>query len=406
MRTFFSLLLRTLVAVCIGALTWSFTADAYAQSLTFTAINVTRVKPDGSNAPSHPSGVPNNTLTRDDCIQDVSLRLSLTVAGTPDSSHNLEAWGGGGTCDQVSARTPNTATCGRVRDLIGGASVRVGTLTVDIRVQDIADQQSAASKNAGPYKRGTAAACDAQTTSGPQSTNVYLLWLTSPSAEQQGLFTQPVTIDMRGPPGPTGITAGEGDRVVKLNWTATQNAGTEGVQGYKVYCAPVADIDAAPAPVVDAGDAGPPACEDGGFTDGGFDDAGNPIPGQPIDGGCAPPVSDGGGGSNCPKPPLNECATAGGAISNGTTVKGLTNGTYYSFAVAAYNKSQNVGAVSDPVCATPGPVADFFYQYRRDGGEAGGCALEGAPVANGVTIAGASVIGIALLRRRRKGKRS
>jgi hypothetical protein len=56
-----------------------------------------------------------------------------------------------------------------------------------------------------------------------------------------------------------------------------------------------------------------------------------------------------------------------------TRISGLDNGTTYAFAISAVDRAGNVGPASDPVCATPEPVDDFFSQYLDAGGQSGFC---------------------------------
>jgi hypothetical protein len=84
----------------------------------------------------------------------------------------------------------------------------------------------------------------------------------------------------------------------------------------------------------------------------------------------------------------------------------LINGHQYAIAVAATDEDGNIGLLSPLACQTPEPIIDFWDQYSKDGGLAGGgfCALE----APGVHVAGSvfgTFVGTALLvvgRRRRR----
>jgi len=423
MRTFPSFhdlkptLCRVLLAVCAALIALSVSNEARAD-LTITVSQVKRVSSTGGTAPTHPSGVVETNLTSEDCLDDVKVRFSLTLTGI-DAQHNLEIWAGGGDCTQTTSRTGTQPTCGQVAPLYGSGAVLASTL-VDVRVQDLAQQTFSATKQI-QYTKADATACGLQGTSGGSTISVYFLWVGNPGTDPNGSSSSQVTLDMVGPDGPTNVTAGGGDRVAVLKWSPPNTSGSD-ISGYKVYCAPVdsidasAQIDSGPA---DAGatDAAPVdagshlECADGGSIDGGVDDAGNPIDAGEIDGGCVLVPNDAGTSPPspppCPTPPLtNECGSTGSPTSTGVTVKGLINGVEYAFAVAGTDKSQNPGKLSTATCVAPGPVADFWWNYENAGGAAGGCALEGAPLMDGVMIGGASVFGIALLRRRRKGKRS
>ncbi|WP_394835146.1 fibronectin type III domain-containing protein [Pendulispora rubella] len=406
MPTFFSLLLRTTLAVCLGGFLWSYSGTAHAQSLTLAIAKVDRIKGSGG-LPNRPNGLKTTDITRADCVANVIERFSLTVTGTVDSGRNLDVWAStGGDCTQITSRQNGTAgaTCWQIA---GNQTVRNGTIVVDIPAQTIASQLGNATKQPG-VQTGSLDTCSSQPTVGASAINVYFLYGV-PGNNSDSNVQQAINWDTKGPAGPTNVTAGDGDRVIVMKWSPQSSSGSD-ISGYTVYCAPKDGLDAAPPPV-DAGDAGThPECQDGGFTDGGVDDAGNPIPGQPIDGGCTqvPNVPDGGQPSDCPSPGLDApiVRSVGSSVSDGTTVDGLTNGVEYACAVAAYDKGRNPGELSKAACAMPGPVKDFFWRYREAGGPAGGCALEGAPLTDGVMIGGATAAVLALVRRRRKGKRS
>ena len=109
---------------------------------------------------------------------------------------------------------------------------------------------------------------------------------------------------------------------------------------------------------------------------------------------------------------LSPNSTTGSTITGQTnstyTIKGLTNGTCYTVALAAVDNYGNVGPPSNQACDFPAPVTDFWKIYRGDGGQAGGyCALEavGSPAGSTVAFAGAGSLVVATLRRRRKRRR-
>ncbi|WP_394825170.1 hypothetical protein [Pendulispora albinea] len=365
---------------------------------------IKRVKPDGSNADAHPQGVLETTLTKEDCDKDVRIRFPLNLQGI-DDSHNLEIWSGA-SCETTTSRTSATATCGQVAATIGGGSLKTA-ITVDIRVQDLAQQLNANPKNV-QYTPANSSACDSQATTGAQSITIYFLWLANSASAPDGSQTTQVQLSTKGPKGPDSVTAGEGDRVLVIRWNAPSGVATS-ISGYDVFCDPVDSLspnDPAPS---DGGttDAGSTlVCPDGGFTDAGPDASGTPIDAGP----CVLVPNDGGGGGGgggaCPYTPKTKRTTVQSTASTSATVKDLVNGVQYACAVAAIDKAKNSGELSSAACGTPGPVGDFFYRYREAGGLAGGCALEGAPVTDGVVIGAASMFGLALVRRRRKGKRS
>ena len=93
------------------------------------------------------------------------------------------------------------------------------------------------------------------------------------------------------------------------------------------------------------------------------------------------------------------------------TVTGLTNGSNhnYNFVVAAVDGSGNIGPPSTEVCDYPALVDDFYKDYRRAGGTAGGgfCSVERLGASQGVPILGFGFAALAfgLVRRRQKRSR-
>lgn len=374
---------------------------------------VSRSTPSGS-PPTHPQSVPTTGVTKADCQADVTLTFSLLLTGISASNH-LEVWAGSGDCSATTARVGTTATCWPV---IAGGITPSGSLQVPVRVQDMASQMSSPTKNL-TYARAGADACNTQSSPGAVNLTISFMWIDGTNNFQGG-GTKGVTIDMVGPPPPENVSVNDGDRVLVVNWSPPSSAGSDST-GFKVFCAPTTtgavDSDAA---TDDGGSTSNTryVCADGGFEDGGVDDAGNPIPGAPIDAGCVA-INDNdaseveGADAGCPAgvvadiPPLTECASAGGVTSNTATISDRTNNTLYTVAVASVDGYGNTGPLSQPGCATPGPVDDFFHRYRDDGGGAGGCALERSRVPVGAGVAGwlAGIVGFAAWRRRRRRAR-
>jgi hypothetical protein len=92
------------------------------------------------------------------------------------------------------------------------------------------------------------------------------------------------------------------------------------------------------------------------------------------------------------------------ASSTEANVLGLRNGNYYNVAVAAVDALGNVGPLSNVECAEPVPVNDFWRDYYRAGGQAGGgfCSARGVGEPSGTDGIGLIVAAgaVALLRRR------
>lgn len=157
--------------------------------------------------------------------------------------------------------------------------------------------------------------------------------------------------DMDAPEAPTFTSATGSDQGAQLGWeTATDDDDEH--DKFILYAA----SGSGPAPDGDA-DADADADDDGGAD---------------VDGSCAAATQLSGNPSyeeiqDHVRVTIEENAT------RSTRVSGLENGTTYAFAISAVDRAGNIGAASDPVCATPQPVDDFFSQYREAGGESGFC---------------------------------
>ena len=84
------------------------------------------------------------------------------------------------------------------------------------------------------------------------------------------------------------------------------------------------------------------------------------------------------------------------------TLTGLTNGLNYVVVVTSIDGSGNVGPISEPPsCKQPEPTGDYWKTYKKDGGNATGCALGGGAGAQ-VFGVGIALAAAALARRRRR----
>jgi MYXO-CTERM domain-containing protein len=102
-----------------------------------------------------------------------------------------------------------------------------------------------------------------------------------------------------------------------------------------------------------------------------------------------------------------DCESDASGPSGMNTLKGLTNGTTYTVAMAAQDNVDNLGALSEFQCGTPEATKSFFDAYREEGGQAGsGCGLCSAggdtPPTLPALAGGALAIAVFAGRRRRR----
>jgi hypothetical protein len=98
-----------------------------------------------------------------------------------------------------------------------------------------------------------------------------------------------------------------------------------------------------------------------------------------------------------------ECGTFD-ITSTTLKIEGLKNDTPYNIAVATLDAYGNVGPLSNVACQTPQEISDFWDEYKKAGGKAGGsfCALEAAGLPAETAVFGFSIVGAALVLAKRR----
>lgn len=103
-----------------------------------------------------------------------------------------------------------------------------------------------------------------------------------------------------------------------------------------------------------------------------------------------------------------DCATDVSGPSGENTLKSLMNGTTYTVAMAALDKVDNLGPLSEFKCDTPEATESFFDAYRDAGGQAGGgCGLcsAGGDTRPGLPALAGGAIAFAVFAARRRRRR-
>jgi hypothetical protein len=251
----------------------------------------------------------------------------------------------------------------------------------------------------------------------------------------------PIAVDVVGPRPPTNPSVGVGsETTAQISWNQSPDQ-TIDVNGYRVYCYPPAaapdpttttatttattGVGGAQADMHVGGGGGALVGGAGGSAGfGGFGGAGGASGTGGVGATTTATVTTtagvttgtgGAGGASCDAgnlvagefPPAGAVPCA--SVSNTSTsvaVEGLTFGQRYAFAVAAFDRVENDGPLSEIVCGETEPTIDFFEAYRAAGGQGGGgmcnCSVIGG-LPHGrwalyLTIAGGLALGI---RRRR-----
>ncbi len=373
-----------------------------------------------------------------DCLDNTQLSFSLSITGLPDANGQLQVWAGTGDCTQSGATNNNTTgICWPAAPTVANPQT-IQPMTV--KVTDIVSYLGVAPPLAQSYGSGsipqpastsvcsssTATSSSTTTTTddsgvtttvpGESTVNIFFLWFeggvfTTPAASSAAY---PVRVKLVGPAQCTGVTAGSGDGLLLVNWTPPADTT---IQGFNLYSAPAGSGGTGEGGIITI-------CPDASTGTEEFDDAGNVIvddAGNPIlfDDAGNPINADAGCYQQIVPPGTNSCTNGTGTIDlttaavtqiNGTTnasgtVQGLTNGTSYDVAVAAFDQFGNAGTLSNVVCASPAPIDDFWKVYNQDGGNAF-CALEVVGKRGGGAAAAlVSIAGLIFLRRRRREKR-
>jgi len=356
---------------------------AQVTSVTVTTSSITRQLASGSYYPSHIVDGTYQGIGLKDCTDNTEIVFPIIVTGLPDDTVTFEIWAGTGDCTQPGAtNNASTATCWPVAANPQPESV----MSIALRVADIVSQlgvtppsQSYASAQTSVCTSAssttTTLTSDAgmtSSTSGESTVNVFFMFFpTGSSTPSVSSAAYPLKVKLSGPGACTNVTAGSGDGLLIVDFTPP--TGETDIQGYDLLAQPnKSGADGAVATTcsstINASSAAT-ACADGG---------------------AAPLI----------------CTQVNGTTNGADTISGLTNGTSYAVAVAAFDQFGNTGTLSSVACSTPQPIDDFWKVYGQNGAGAGSCTLE--TVGSHGSPAAAFVVGIVtvVLIRRRKKQRS
>lgn len=398
------------------------TSGARAQ-FTINVVNeqsLPRLNKEGNVIPKRPQTLSPEGVSLQDCVDDQKIRFTLQMSGFEIRS-NVEAWASiGQDCKAQTARNAATQVCWKVFD---SAIPLSPVIDVDIPVRRI---MSGAPPNRPMEPDDSEAVCGRVDLA---NISVHFLYFApGDTVTAQIDKAVPVTVDTVGPAPPSGLTALPGNGRITVQWTnisggagdAAATGGLTELTGVKVYC----DVAGAPRAEEDDDEEAEPECRDVP-VDAGFDDADAAIDGGTVrvcdDGGAAPETPSGGecssanftsddGAPVLPTAAFDAKFKCGEVVGNtGTSAAAtqvgngpLLNGTSYAVAVASTDRFGNVGELSSVVCQTPELTTDFWEDYRRAGGGAGGCTTKGSelPLGSMTTMFVGGALAISILRRR------
>ncbi|MFO0666741.1 MAG: hypothetical protein U0174_22515 [Polyangiaceae bacterium] len=380
-------------------------ATAHAQTVTINP-QLVRRDADGKAAPGRPTSLKLTDINLEDCVNDRSYDIPVTLAGF-DTSVSAQVWAGAQDCSPLPARTAATQVCWRV---LSGTLPRVQSTTPNIKVRDIlASVKTKGDSYVGP---STADVC---TDKNQQTISVYIFWVKGDGSPAGTPASQAFNVDTVGPAPPTEVKVTAGDRLLNLSWKSSKEQSD--IQSYNAYC------DVSSATAADGGTDSSVADADAGLStadasadpgDGGVDGTAS------SDAGSAAAADSGTTNTNsstCKSSVLTPgkqapvgmvpCGSVAGLGAGSLSAKGLVNGSYYRVGIAAVDKYGNPGVLSELVCDTPVDVIDFFETYRDSGGTGGGCSMHSSD-APAVSLVGgfAGLVVLHVVRRRKSAKRS
>ncbi len=294
-------------------------------------------------------------ISHEDCLEDVTYTFSLVAEGT-SNSETFEVWVGAGNTDcSNEALRKTTVECWSVHSEVAGKT----NLSVTLRSQEMLGISPAAEVT------GAIDSCDPEdtTVTAAQNMSVYFL-IVRTGDELSASTTYTLKYDLLGPLPPTGLETGVAERQIPLSWDRDEEGTTE-ITGYRFYCAPNE---------ADPSDNNPDACSSSLLVAG-----------------------------EMPDPEL-ACGSVDGSTATGGIARGgLDNGRSYAVAVASEDALGNLGVLSEPACATPAEVDDFYELYENAGGEGGGglCSIgHGAQRSLAALLASSLLLAGVLCRRR------
>jgi len=397
--------------------------SAFAQSITVVnSTSLPRLDKNGNSISKRDLTLTPEAVNLQDCLDDQKIRFTLQLSGF-EANASIQAWAAtSGECKDPVARS-TVKTCWQ----LGGGIPLQTTVDVDLRVREI--------MSGVPSPTTPKDSADLCGTVDLSTINVHFLYF--PPGQTTASVDQNIQViaDTVGPAPPTGLTALPGNTRVQVSWAnISGEGGLSELTGVKVYCDPATPTTTTTTTTTDGSctevpneastsdatdDSGDATTIDAGTTTVCSDASTSTTPTTTTKD-CASPnfiLSD--GGKIFPSADFNskyECGNItgnSGTTAVATSVGGstLSNGTRYAIAVAATDKYGNVGPLSEVVCETPEVTTDFWDDYKKAGGKAGGgCSTtatnEGLPLGSLTVFGIATLITISTVTKRRRSRAS
>lgn len=402
-----------------GALTLGLLAApavARAQSITaLLAQSPPRFTPTGASVEKRALALRPEGISLRDCQEGLEVEYSLQVSGFV-AGQVLQVWAGTADCaNQDNRLGATTQKCWQVVQSKAPGQLVVFRVPVRSMLYGLYPDRAPLATAIVPNDPAVCGTVDLQT--------LQLYFLLVQGVEVKGQLKLDVQADTVGPARLDGLSLLPGNARIHARWNAIGEGGLSDLTGVRMYCAPTSSADAsvtttrnvcttAPAPVPDAtidetGDAAP-FTGDAGVVDAGCRD-------EEVQAACDETAFGGAAGD---LPIIDrafedryECGAVGGnfgstveasSIGKGGQVQAIQNYRPYSVFVVATDSFGNPGSPSDVLCMTPEETEDFWDQYRKAGGQAGGCALSETGSPSGALAAGGGALAFVLARLARR----
>jgi len=356
---------------------------------------------------------PNSTnvgINRADCVADLSWTWAINVNGISFDHLDIYAKADNTSCADLVART-TTKTCFKVGSLVE-KDVKLGQrfntkLRAIIQAARLEDVDPTMELNVPVEK------CDIAGSMKPTTVYLHFVPMDGGGTPIGGTSANDMSFqtawDIGGPAPPSSLTLTGGSQLVTAHWPT---GGTGSVESdFVKWRAYYYTDDSAPVPTVKGIDGGDETDTDPGDADAAV--ASDSATDVTVD--SAPASTTEACPSGVPfvaglppTPAVLALPHVDGTSLNGKmTIDGLTNHKRYAVAIAAVDKYENSGALSNYDCFMPRETNDFYTVYQGAGGQAGGgfCAI-GAPGATPIAVLFLAVTALGLVARRfRRGAR-
>ncbi len=399
---------------------------ARAQSIgIFQEQSLPRVDANGKDVNKRPITLKPEGVNYQDCVDDQRIRFPLQLQSF-EGNASLQVWAslGGANCGDQQNRTTVARTCWP----LGPAIPLSVNPVVDIPVRNI--MAGAPPFNPAEFEKALASGKDMCGQVDLAQISVQFLYfapgqLATPTQSKEIV----IEVDTVGPAAPSGLRTEPGNGRIKVLWNNISGEGGLSVlTGVRVYCDEASSggtttTDAATTEPAEASctevpnDAGPDAdadfdagtttvCEEAGTS------TNEPSTSPTTSTTCS---SANFGTDVIPDDTFNKQYGCGSITGNSgssvtaTALRGqpLKNNTTYAVAVAATDAFNNVGPLSAPICEYPELTSDFWENYRKSGGDAGGgCTTSGGPIGSMTAMISVGIVALSALRRRWSARRN